>query len=136
MDKLTLIPYQISMKGLLNLSHTHFSKLLVHFHHLLQAVCQVVYFHNVLWHFCNSILHLPKSSMNHYLIQTILLYYNLNIISKFNVINLGRNHVHLTARLGFINQYLWLEIQGNVTGQRNQALWLRYPKSSVTFPFS
>ena len=28
---------------------------------------------------------------------------------------LGRNHVHLTVRLGFVNQHLWLEILGNVT---------------------
>ena len=27
----------------------------------------------------------------------------------------GHNHVHLTVRLGFVNQHLWLEILGNVT---------------------
>ena len=50
---------------------------------------------------------------------------------------LGRNHVHLTVRLGFITQHLWLGDFGKCNrGIRARTLRLRYPKSSVTSPLS
>ena len=52
-------------------------------------------------------------------------------------LNLGRNHVHLTVRLGFVTHHLWL---GNFAkcnrGLRAQTLQLRYPNSSVSSPLS
>ena len=48
-----------------------------------------------------------------------------------------RNHVHLTVRLGFVTQHLWLGNFGKCNqGLRARTLRLRYLKSSVTFPFS
>ena len=50
---------------------------------------------------------------------------------------MGRNHVHLTVRLGFVTQHLWLGDFGKCNqGLRAQTLRLRYPKSSVTSPLS
>ena len=51
--------------------------------------------------------------------------------------HIGRNHVHLTERFGFVNRHLWL---GNF-GKRNRGLHartlrLRYPNCSVTSPLS
>ena len=52
-------------------------------------------------------------------------------------IHMGRNHVHLTVRLGFVTQHLWLGNVGKCNrGLRAQTLRLRYPKSSVTSPLS
>ena len=49
----------------------------------------------------------------------------------------GRNHVHLTVRLGFVTQHLWLGHFGKCNrGLHARTLRLRYPKSLVTFPFS
>ena len=49
--------------------------------------------------------------------------------------NYGRNHVHLTARLGFVTQHLWLGDFGKCNrGLRARTLRLHYPKSLVTFP--
>ena len=49
----------------------------------------------------------------------------------------GRNHVHLTIRHGFVTQHLWLGDFGKCNrGLHARTLRLRYPKSSVTFPFS
>ena len=48
---------------------------------------------------------------------------------------LGRNHIHLTVRLGFVTQHHWLGDFGKCNrGLRARALRLRYPKSSVTLP--
>ena len=50
---------------------------------------------------------------------------------------LGCNHVHLTERLGFVTQHLWLGDFGKCNrGIRARSLRLRYPKSSVTSPLS
>ena len=52
-------------------------------------------------------------------------------------LSLGRNHVHLTEWFGFVNRHLWLGNFGKRNrGLRARTLRLRYPKSSVTFPFS
>ena len=59
--------------------------------------------------------------------------------AKYNKIpsHLGCNHVHLTEWFGFINRHLWLGNFGKCNqGLRARTLWLRYPKSSVMFPFS
>ena len=51
--------------------------------------------------------------------------------------DLGRNHVHLTVRFGFVTQHLWLGDFGKCNrGLRARTLQLHYLKSSVTFPFS
>ena len=49
-------------------------------------------------------------------------------------IHMGRNHVHLTVRLGFVNQHLWLGTFRK--GLRARTLGLHYPNSSVMSPLS
>ena len=53
---------------------------------------------------------------------------------------LGRNHVHLvhlTVKLGFVTQHLWLGDFGKCNrGLHAQTLRLRYLRSLVTFPIS
>ena len=50
---------------------------------------------------------------------------------------LGHNHVHLTVRLGFVIQHLWLGNFGKCNqGLHARPLRLRYPKSLVTSPLS
>ena len=57
--------------------------------------------------------------------------------SVFEGRHLGRNHVHLTVRLGFVTQHLWLGDFGKCNrGLCARTLRLCYPKSSVMFPFS
>ena len=49
----------------------------------------------------------------------------------------GRNHVHLTVRVGFITQHLWFGDFGNVTEVFVHEVFgyvTSYPKSSVTSP--
>ena len=65
-------------------------------------------------------------------------YKTINIIKRMTFPeDLGRNHIHLTVRLGFVTQHLWLGDFGKCNrGLRAQILRLRYPKSSVTSPLS
>ena len=59
------------------------------------------------------------------------------ISDQVSNLKLGCNHVHLTVRLGFVTQHLWLGNFGKCNrGLRARTLRLRYPKSSVTSPLS